>query len=113
MHALKPTRGDPQTLLNDRPWTTCVQWLPKGQLLCGTAHHKVRLYDVEAQKRPVVQLSWLDASVTALSPTLEQGITWVANAKGFIQVPPPVTVSTNRVVVLLHQRTEGLIPAGV
>lgn len=56
--------------------------------MCGTAHHKVRLYDVESQKRPVVQVSWLDARVTAMSPSLQQGITWVANAKGFIQVLP-------------------------
>lgn len=86
VHALKGARGDPQTRLQDKPWTTCIHWLPNGRLVCGTAYHKVRLYDVEAQKRPLVEVAWLDACVTAVCPSLQQGVTWAANAKGFIQV---------------------------
>jgi hypothetical protein len=63
-----------------------VHWLPSGKLVSGTAQHKIRLYDVEAQKRPVVQLSWLDARITALAPDPGNSIVWAANAKGFIQV---------------------------
>lgn len=115
-HALKATRGDPQTGLNDRPWTTCVQWLPKSRLVCGTAHHKVRLYDVEAQRRPLVQVAWLDACVTALSPTLEQDVTWVGNAKGFIQVlqtPTAVLMSWCVLVSCFVNLTRGFCTAGV
>jgi len=45
----------------------------------------VRLYDCEAQKRPLFEVDWLDARITAVAPQPDGLGVWVANAKGFIQ----------------------------
>ena len=87
--ALKAGRPDRVTHLMDLPWTTCLTWLPCGsehRLVSGTAHHKVRLYDTKAQKRPVFELRWRDARVTRVVAQPDGNYVWAANARGCIQV---------------------------
>lgn len=86
MHQLKGAKPDAQTLLADAPWTTCMDSVSTSHLLCGTAFHKIRLYDIGAQKRPVKQWSWLDARITAATAHSDGHMAWIANAKGYIQV---------------------------
>lgn len=86
MHQLKGPKPDAQTQLSEAPWTTCMDPVSGGRLLCGTAYHKVRLYDLAAQKRPVMQWSWLDARITAIAAHSSGNWAWIANGKGFIQV---------------------------
>ena len=62
--------------LVDRPWNTAIAFLPPApgaggapgsRLLVGTGHHKLRLYDAEAGKRPQVELAWGETRITCLA----------------------------------------------
>lgn len=45
--------------------------LPK--IVVGTAYHKIRLYDLKAQKRPVLDISYKESPITCVSvPSLEK-----------------------------------------
>jgi hypothetical protein len=89
-YQVKGPRGDPVTRLQDKSHTTCLEWLPASHwqhcFISGTAHHKLRLYDVRAQKRPTLDISWRDARVTSLSAATNGELVWAGNAKGCMQV---------------------------
>ena len=88
---LKPPRAKGVLRWHDEPWTTCIQWLPQQQgsgqcFVCGTGHHKLRVYDARAQQRPVAEVAWRDARITALAVEHSGTRVWAANAKGCMQV---------------------------
>jgi WD40 repeat protein len=106
---MKPGRADPVTRLQDKPWPTCLAWLPgdSGELIAsGTGYHRVRLYDVKAQKRPVLDLSWRDARITALAAQPDGNYVWVANAKGFIQVSSSAHLNRAAMMPCKHERMQ-------
>lgn len=89
--------GKPSKLgLVDRPWNTALCFLPDAAaaaaasgdgsgssghvVLAGTGHHKLRLYDVRAGKRPQADLSFGEARITALAPEADGG--WRAAGQG-------------------------------
>lgn len=83
----KPTK--PNKLgLTDKPGITAITHVPGSQgkrIVTGTAVHKLRLYDIGAQKRPVAEISWGEGRVTAVAPENEHSV-WAANALGLIQL---------------------------
>lgn len=49
-------------------WVTCARFLPKSEkIFTATGHHQVRMYDMKAQRRPVLDLSFDEYPITALS----------------------------------------------
>lgn len=75
--------------LVDKPWTSAAAFHPGSDAMrvwTGTGHYKLRLYDTAASKRPVTEVAWGAARVTALAPEPDGGRVWVANAMGGIDV---------------------------
>ncbi len=57
--------------LVDKPWDAALAYLPGGdekRVVVGTGYHKLRLYDVRAQRRPVMEVGFGEARVTAVAP---------------------------------------------
>lgn len=49
-------------------WVTCARFLPKSEkIFTATGHHQVRMYDMKAQRRPVLDMSFDEYPITALS----------------------------------------------
>lgn len=49
-------------------WVTCARFLPKSEkIFTATGHHQVRMYDLKAQRRPVLDMSFDEYPITALS----------------------------------------------
>lgn len=60
--------------LVDKPWDATVAYLVGDEgcrVAVGTGYHKVRVYDVKAQRRPVMEVSFGESRVTALTPDLD------------------------------------------
>ena len=51
--------------VKDIGFLSCSGSLPK--IVAGTAYHKLRLYDLKAQKRPVVDITYKDSPITCVS----------------------------------------------
>jgi hypothetical protein len=89
VHKTKMKRADTLTRLQDKLWTSALQWLPEcafdQAFVTGTGYHKLQLYDVKAQQRPMFEVAWRDARITALAAQPDGLYVWAANAKGHIQ----------------------------
>ena len=49
-------------------WVTCARFVPNSEkIYTATGHHQVRLYDTKAQRRPVLDMSFDEYPITALS----------------------------------------------
>ncbi|KAL6780971.1 hypothetical protein ACKKBG_A09235 [Auxenochlorella protothecoides x Auxenochlorella symbiontica] len=84
--------------LVDRPWNTALAFLPPSpapageeepagaRLVVGTGHHRVRLYDTAAGRRPQLDVGWGEAKITALASEPSGARCWVANGQGQIAV---------------------------
>ncbi|KFM26560.1 WD repeat-containing protein 74 [Auxenochlorella protothecoides] len=56
------------------------------RLVVGTGHHRVRLYDTAAGRRPQLDVGWGEARITALASEPSGTRCWVANGQGQIAV---------------------------
>ena len=63
------------------------------QVVVGTGHHKLRLYDVAAKRRPALEVAFGDARVTALAAQAD-GARWLAVVLSACLVIPPLSAGT-------------------
>lgn len=66
-------------------WFTSATFLNKDdhrKLVTGTNQHQVRLYDITAQRRPVISFDFLEASITAVTEDLDGRKVYVGNGSG-------------------------------
>ncbi|KAK1356024.1 WD repeat-containing protein 74 [Heracleum sosnowskyi] len=66
-------------------WFTSATFLNKDdhrKLVTGTNQHQVRLYDIAAQRRPVISFDFLEASITAVTEDLDGRKVYVGNGSG-------------------------------
>uniref|UniRef100_A0A0K0F696 WD_REPEATS_REGION domain-containing protein n=1 Tax=Strongyloides venezuelensis TaxID=75913 RepID=A0A0K0F696_STRVS len=52
------------------------------KIVTSTKNHKIRMYDTKAQQRPVIDISWLENPITAMSVGYEKHYVVVGNAIG-------------------------------
>lgn len=74
--------------ISEKPGCTALTHVPGSQgkkIATGTALRKLRLYDMGAQKRPVLELAWGEGRVTALAPESDHSV-WAANSMGLLQL---------------------------
>lgn len=57
---------------------------PAVHVVTGTAHHKLKLYDLRAGRRPQLAVEWGEARITALAPEPTGLRCWAANGTGHI-----------------------------
>jgi ribosome biogenesis protein NSA1 len=75
--------------LVDKPWTSAVAFFPDSgakKVWTGTGHYKLRLYDINTSKRPVTEVTWGAARITALAAEPNGDRVWAANAAGGIEM---------------------------
>ncbi|KAL8092811.1 hypothetical protein AgCh_034890 [Apium graveolens] len=66
-------------------WFTSATFLDKDdhrKLVTGTNYHQVRLYDISAQRRPVISFDFLEAPITAVTEDLDGRKVYVGNGSG-------------------------------
>ncbi|CAH2034298.1 unnamed protein product, partial [Thlaspi arvense] len=64
-------------------WFTCAAFLSKDdhrKFVTGTKSHQVRLYDVSAQRRPVLSFDFHETAITAISEDPDGHTVYVGNA---------------------------------
>ena len=67
------------------PWVSAIAYLPdesNEKLLVGTGEHRLRLYDVRADKRAVMDLDVGETTITALACSHDGAYAYVGNARG-------------------------------
>ncbi|KAF7637889.1 hypothetical protein Mgra_00002594 [Meloidogyne graminicola] len=81
-------------------WVTNCRFLDESEncLATSTGNAQIRLYDVRAQRRPVLQQSWLEEPINALSTCCRERHLLAGNSRGELGLFDFRSSSTNRLV---------------
>eukprot|EP00884_Botryococcus_braunii_P019892 jgi/Botrbrau1/6587/Bobra.0189s0014.1 len=74
--------------LVDKPWDSALTYLRGGEarkVAVGTGYHKIRIYDVKAQRRPVLEIPFGESRVTSLAADIDGYRVWAGNAVGALR----------------------------
>lgn len=64
-------------------WVTQMRFLPQSEkLVTTTGHHRIRVYDPKAQRRPILDMTFGENPITALSTCLQDNQVVVGNTLG-------------------------------
>ncbi|XP_042031372.1 WD repeat-containing protein 74-like [Salvia splendens] len=66
-------------------WFTCATFLSKDdhrKFVAGTNSHQVRLYDISAQRRPVISIDFRETAIKAVSEDIDGNTIYVGNGSG-------------------------------
>ncbi|KAG6410195.1 hypothetical protein SASPL_128247 [Salvia splendens] len=66
-------------------WFTCATFLSKDdhrKSVAGTNSHQVRLYDISAQRRPVISIDFRETSITSVSEDIDGNTIYLGNGSG-------------------------------
>ncbi|XP_057786004.1 uncharacterized protein LOC131003514 isoform X2 [Salvia miltiorrhiza] len=66
-------------------WFTCATFLSKDdhrKFVAGTNSHQVRLYDISAQRRPVISIDFRETSIKAVSEDIDGNTIYIGNGSG-------------------------------
>lgn len=88
----KNARPDPQTLLQQQVWPTCISFIDSNIVAVGSAHCEVRLYDIRQQRRPIALTPkgmW-EHRITAICPLSKESnnksnTLVIGDSAGFLQ----------------------------
>lgn len=48
-------------------WVTGIQFLEENKVMTGTGHHQIRVYDIKAQRRPVLDMQFDEYPISAVT----------------------------------------------
>ncbi|KAL1553343.1 WD repeat-containing protein 74-like [Salvia divinorum] len=66
-------------------WFTCATFLSKDdhrKFVAGTNSHQARLYDISAQRRPVISIDFRETSIKAVSEDIDGNTIYIGNGSG-------------------------------
>jgi WD40 repeat protein len=70
----------------DTPWNSAIAFNPSAedgsQVIVGTGHGKLRLYDTKVGKRPQINVPFKDLRITCIAPDSDLRCWWVGDAGG-------------------------------
>ncbi|XP_078434298.1 transducin/WD40 repeat-like superfamily protein [Wolffia australiana] len=66
-------------------WFTATTFLNKNdskKIVAGTSNHQIRLYDISAQRRPVISVDFRESSIRSLAADLDGNVVYVGTGAG-------------------------------